>query len=139
MKVWTKYFLLQIPGWVLAGVLLGALHRHAILPLWAAVAVWILYVGKDFALYPYLRNAYHSDGKTGAEGLVGVVGIAKQALAPEGYVQVHGELWRARAEPQAERILPGTRIRVVAADGLTLIVTEDSEPPDRPAPSDVSS
>jgi membrane-bound serine protease (ClpP class) len=58
---------------------------------------------------------------TGVEGLIGAQGYAREALTPEetGYVDVHGELWRALTRrPVAER----QNIRVVGLDGLTLLV-----------------
>ncbi|MBM3316730.1 MAG: nodulation protein NfeD [Candidatus Eisenbacteria bacterium] len=56
---------------------------------------------------------------TGAEGLVGRIGEARTALAPEGRVFVHGELWRARSR---ERVAAGERVRVVRVRGLELDV-----------------
>ena len=128
MKVWVKYFLLQIPGWALAAILLGALYHWNILPLWAVISAWAIYVAKDFVLYPYLRRGYESDGKAAAEAMIGSVGIVRQPLEPEGYVQVHGELWQACAEPHEAQLPAGTRVRVVAASGLTLLVCEDRDP-----------
>ena len=58
---------------------------------------------------------------TGMEGLIGAQGYAREALTPEaaGYVDVHGELWRALTRrPVAER----QNIRVVGLNGLTLLV-----------------
>jgi membrane-bound serine protease (ClpP class) len=55
----------------------------------------------------------------GPEALVGAVGVAQEALAPQGQVLVHGELW------QAESALPvtaGAKVRVRGVDGLTLQV-----------------
>jgi membrane-bound serine protease (ClpP class) len=56
---------------------------------------------------------------TGAEGLLGATGQAITACDPEGSVRLRGEIWKARAEPAAER---GERIVVKAVDGLTLTV-----------------
>jgi membrane-bound serine protease (ClpP class) len=58
---------------------------------------------------------------TGVEGLVGAEGRAREPLAPDvpGYVDVHGELWRASShQPVAER----QPVRVIAVNGLTLMV-----------------
>ena len=33
---------------------------------------------------------------TGADGLIGEVGVARTPLTPEGKVFIHGELWNAR-------------------------------------------
>ncbi len=55
----------------------------------------------------------------GVSGLVGQTGVARGALAPEGQVSVHGELWRAVADrPLAD----GTPVTVVDVQGLTLRV-----------------
>jgi membrane-bound serine protease (ClpP class) len=66
----------------------------------------------------------------GAGGLVGQLGVAKERLAPEGQVLVQGELWRAVAE--AGPFEPGTPVRVLGVDGLTLTVgkaeTEGGKP-----------
>lgn len=58
---------------------------------------------------------------TGLQGLVGVEGRARTALRPgdDGQVDVRGEIWRAAA---AVPINPGTPVRVVAVNGLTLTV-----------------
>ncbi len=57
---------------------------------------------------------------TGAEGLVGATGTSRTPLDPEGMVVIHGELWKARTD--AGPIAAGTRVRVVAVEGLTLHV-----------------
>lgn len=56
---------------------------------------------------------------TGSEGMVGEIGIARTALAPEGKVFVHGELWNARAHSDVPE---GSRVRVRAVDGLRVVV-----------------
>jgi membrane-bound serine protease (ClpP class) len=55
----------------------------------------------------------------GVSGLVGQIGVARGALAPEGQVSVQGEVWRAVADrPLAD----GTPVTVVDVQGLTLRV-----------------
>jgi membrane-bound serine protease (ClpP class) len=56
---------------------------------------------------------------TGAAGMIGEIGIARTALAPEGQVVVRGEYWDAVADAT---ISPGTRIRVKAIEALKLRV-----------------
>jgi len=56
---------------------------------------------------------------TGAEGLVGEIGVAKTRLSPEGKVFVHGEWWNAYAE---EGIEPEEKVRVLKNEGLKLKV-----------------
>jgi membrane-bound serine protease (ClpP class) len=55
---------------------------------------------------------------TGAAGLVGMTGVARTPIDPEGHVLVNGELWRARVE--GGRIEQGESVRVTAVEGLTV-------------------
>jgi membrane-bound serine protease (ClpP class) len=58
---------------------------------------------------------------TGESELVGQIGVVREALDPEGFVFVHGELWRARTN--GESVPPGETVRVEGLDeGLTLKV-----------------
>ena len=56
---------------------------------------------------------------TGITGMIGEVGIASTALAPEGQVLVRGEYWNAVSDAA---ISPGTRVRVKAVESLKLRV-----------------
>lgn len=55
----------------------------------------------------------------GKEALGGAVGEAVAWQGWEGRVRVQGEIWRARS---TEALAPGSRVKVVAHDGLVLIV-----------------
>ena len=59
---------------------------------------------------------------TGAEGFVGKFATVRERLAPEGQVLVAGEIWRAVAD--GAPLEPGTQVRIVAVDGLTLWVAK---------------
>jgi len=61
---------------------------------------------------------------------IGTTGVARTALAPSGVVYLLGEQWTARSR-SGDAIAVGDQVRVVAHDGLTLIV--DSEPAGVPA------
>jgi membrane-bound serine protease (ClpP class) len=56
---------------------------------------------------------------TGREEMVGLVGIARTALAPQGQLAVHGELWEAVSE---HPLRPGEEAEVTGVDGLRLRV-----------------
>jgi membrane-bound serine protease (ClpP class) len=56
---------------------------------------------------------------TGAQGLIGIVGVAQTPLSPEGKVFVHGEVWNAIAESPVEL---GEQVEVRRVDGLTVYV-----------------
>jgi membrane-bound serine protease (ClpP class) len=62
--------------------------------------------------------------KTGKEGMLGLIGVAKTNLSPEGYVFVRGELWRAVVKHGS--IPKDKKVKVVDVDNLTLIVEEVS-------------
>ncbi len=57
---------------------------------------------------------------TGQEAIAHAHAVARTDLAPEGYVFLEGELWRARAENGS--IPKGSIVRVVRQEGLTLFV-----------------
>jgi membrane-bound serine protease (ClpP class) len=56
---------------------------------------------------------------TGGEGMIGLVGIARTPLAPQGRIQVRGELWDAISQVPLQ---PGDAAEVIRLDGLTLHV-----------------
>ena len=64
-------------------------------------------------------KARRSKVVTGSQGLIGEIGVAQSALAPEGKVFVHGELWDAVS---SANIAPGARVLVKRIDGLRLEV-----------------
>ncbi|PYX70396.1 MAG: serine protease [Acidobacteria bacterium] len=68
---------------------------------------------------------------TGEQGLVGETGVAQTALAPQGKVFVHGELWDAIA-PSPVPI--GQLVVVRRVDGLTLQVEPLAVPSSTPEP-----
>ena len=58
---------------------------------------------------------------TGDKGMVGEVAVARSPLKPEGYVFIHGEIWRAEAD---EPIEEGEKVIVKEVEHLTLKVTK---------------
>ncbi len=124
MRTLTRYYLFQIPGWLLAVVLVAVLHSGLGLPAWAALTVLGVVVMKDVVCYPFLRKAYRLEA-SGAARLVDLRGVARDSLNPTGYVSVRGELWRARTGPGATAIPAGAEVRVVQGHRMTLTVTRD--------------
>jgi membrane-bound serine protease (ClpP class) len=65
--------------------------------------------------------------ETGTQAMIGEIGEARTALAPDGLVFFNGELWNARLEEgSAESLEIGSKVEVIALDGLRMTV--------RPAP-----
>ncbi|MGI8999264.1 MAG: NfeD family protein [Candidatus Limnocylindria bacterium] len=56
---------------------------------------------------------------TGPEAMIGELARVVTPCDPIGEVRLHGELWRARCEPDAE---VDQLVRVRAREGLTLVV-----------------
>ena len=111
-----------MPGWIIAAAVLGSLWNWRILPQWLALLGFGAWVLKDICLYPFVRTAYQTGSKTGPQALVGARGVATNDLAPEGFVRVRGELWRAVANPTDQMICSGTAVQILAAEGMTLRV-----------------
>jgi membrane-bound serine protease (ClpP class) len=57
---------------------------------------------------------------TGEEAIVGTIGEAKTDIAPEGTVVTKGTLWRARTMETG--IAAGSKVKVMATEGLVLLV-----------------
>jgi membrane-bound serine protease (ClpP class) len=68
--------------------------------------------------------------RTGAEALVGHVGVVRHELEPVGQVFVDGALWRAQPcweDGEADRLREGDRVVVERVKGLTLGVRRAEE------------
>jgi membrane-bound serine protease (ClpP class) len=79
-----------------------------------------------FAVSMGIRALYRPS-VTGESAMVGRLGVARSALAPEGQVLIDGELWRALSQDGA--VAAGESVKVAAIDGLTLKVTRSAQRP----------
>jgi membrane protein implicated in regulation of membrane protease activity len=118
----ATYLLWQLPGWIVAAVVLASAMEAFGLPVAVATILLVLYVGKDLALFPVMRAVFRPSASS---RYVGATGVAVEPLAPAGYIRVGGELWKAQTS--GARVAPGTPVVVRAARGLTLLV-EPREP-----------
>jgi membrane-bound serine protease (ClpP class) len=106
---------------VVGSIMLTGNVPGVIVDLRMVVPVALAFAAITFLLGRLALTARRSPAVTGMEGLIGASGFAREALMPDvaGYVDVHGELWRALTRrPVAER----QHIRVIGSNGLTLIV-----------------
>ena len=127
MTVRARYFLLQVPGWILVAIVLFGLRDWIGISLGWAVGLYAIYVVKDFVLFPFLRSAYDTRTTTGIDRLVGELAVVKQPLAPKGLVAVGGELWKAVLAPGQEEIGQGQRVRIESARGMVLVVRAEQD------------
>lgn len=86
---------------------------------WAKFGVGAILTLANLALAWVAIKALQAKSQTGAEGLVGAPGIVERAAAPEYWVKVQGELWRAVSSAPLAR---GEKIVVRKVQGLTLEV-----------------
>jgi membrane protein implicated in regulation of membrane protease activity len=122
MVTFFRYLFFQIPGWAITVVTALALVHWDIIPSWLALVAVCGLVLKDLASYPFLRSVYEAKAKSGSEALIGKRGVAQGDLAPEGYIRIHLELWRAVAERPDQIIAAGTEVEVVRAEGMKVFV-----------------
>jgi membrane protein implicated in regulation of membrane protease activity len=128
LRVFGRYLVFQVPGWVIVGgALMAAVHWWQL----SERVAWLilgLFVTKDLALFPVVRKAYEPGDGRHVRDLVGHGARARDALAPAGYVRVGSELWRAELREGGEAPA-GSALRVVEVRGLTLIVDHVEEEP----------
>ncbi len=121
-RVVLRYALLQVPGVVLLILIFILVRRWIDIPPWLFWVILALWVAKDVILFPFVWRAYDWGSSTDGNSMAGERGIAKDRLAPSGYVQVRGELWKAEVmegDPPIER---GEAVKVRGIRGLTLLV-----------------
>lgn len=122
MKI-TSYGLLSVAG--VTSLFLGSLMlfdaaSSELRVSWQVFLPTIIIVSGFFVtLASLVFKAQVSKPKTGAKGLVGEIGIAKEDIMPEGKVFVHGELWNATSK---NRISKGAKVRVIKVVNLMLDV-----------------
>ena len=120
--IYFRYILLNIPGLAAVILILIIIQHWVVLPLWLFWSVLGFWVVKDAVLFPFVRRAYDWEGPGRSRSMIGERGIAKERLAPTGYVQVRGELWRAVKIDDGPPIEMGQSVKIVKMDGLTLFV-----------------
>jgi len=83
-----------------------------------AVASIIFFLG----VLSYAVKAQLSKVRTGREGMIGEVGVARSDIAPFGKVFLHGELWDAKAD---EPVQAGERVVVTAVEEMMVKVKKE--------------
>ncbi|MGD8226382.1 MAG: NfeD family protein [Desulfobacteraceae bacterium] len=121
-RILLKYWLLQLPALALLALILMFAQRWVDLPawiFWGSLSIWVV---KDAVLYPFVWRAYDWGHSKDSNSMVGTKGTAKERLAPSGYVQVRGELWKAELAKGHQPVEEGEAVLVQEIRGLTLIV-----------------
>jgi membrane-bound serine protease (ClpP class) len=72
----------------------------------------------------FVIKAHKRKPTIGASAMVGMLGVTKSELDPEGDVFVRGELWKARAD---KTIKKDRKVKVIRVENLVLVVEEAEE------------
>jgi membrane-bound serine protease (ClpP class) len=83
--------------------------------------VTLLTVAFFVVVIRYVIKAHKRRAATGAEGMVGMSGVAKSDIDPQGNVFVHGELWKATSDKPIKK---DSKVKVLEVDNLLLKVSE---------------
>jgi len=122
--IYIRYILLNIPEFA-AVILIWLIVRHwVVLPVWLLWGIIVLWIVKDAVLFPFVWRAYDWERAGRSRSMVGKHAIARERLAPAGYVQIHGELWRAEKIGGGPPVEIGQKVKVVKMEGLTLFVEQ---------------
>jgi membrane protein implicated in regulation of membrane protease activity len=92
---------------------------------------WILIILVVFVIYSYImyRIGHPTvlyEPVTAPESIVGTEGVVEKDLDPEGYVRVHGELWKASGG--GSPLPKGEEVIVTRLDGMMLTVEKKHRP-----------
>jgi membrane protein implicated in regulation of membrane protease activity len=120
--IYLRYILLNIPGLAAVILILIIIQHWVVLPVWLFWSIIGFWIVKDALLFPFVWRAYDWERPGQSRSMIGERGIAKERLAPAGYVQVRGELWRAVKIDDGPVIEIGQSVKIVKLDGLTLFV-----------------
>ena len=121
-RVYLRYGLLMVPG-TLALILILIVIRHwVVIPGWLFGAIVALAVVKDVIMFPFVWRAYDQNPQTVTGSMIGKHGLARDRLAPTGYIRVGGELWQAEKIGSGPPIEMGEWVQVEEIEGLKLFV-----------------
>jgi len=105
----------------LAAVVLWLLPLLGVnIPIWGLILLMVGYGVKEGITYRIGARALQRKPVVSSEAMVGCYGRATMPLAPDGYVRVAGELWRALST--GPNIDGGDEVVVVEVKRLTLFV-----------------
>jgi membrane-bound serine protease (ClpP class) len=122
MKI-ASYGLLSIAG--ITSLLLGSImlfenSGSGMRLSWEVLIPTLVLISGFFVVVSGLVFKSHlAKPRTGAQGLIGEIGVVRESLMPDGKVFVHGELWNATSK---DPIQTGTKVRVVNIVNLVLEV-----------------
>ena len=126
-RVYIRYGLLMIPGTIGLVLILIVVHQWVAIPVWLGLIIVLLWIAKDVLIFPFVWRAYDWNPSDVSGKMIGERGLAKERLAPTGYIQIKGELWRAENIGKGPSIEKGEWVRVQKMTGLKLFVVAEKQ------------
>jgi membrane protein implicated in regulation of membrane protease activity len=130
--IYLRYVLLNIPELAAVVLILIIIQHWVVLQTWLFWSIIGLWICKDALLFPFVWRAYDWNRSEQSGSMIGALGLAKQRLAPSGYVRIRGELWRAERIGEGPPIEAGQTVRVEKMKGLTVFVVPAGKHYSRP-------
>ncbi len=121
-----RYAALQVPGFLIALILLMHARDQDWISGSTVVLVLSILVLKDVILYPFFRRAMQPGHTDMVARLHGERARVVNTLDPEGQVKLKGEIWNAKSI-HGEPVEAGSWVRVSGHRGLKLHVERCDE------------
>ncbi len=125
-----------IAAFILGGLLLFDAESPGFgVPVAAIVAMALVSAALIIGVGGFALRARRRPVVSGREALIGATGAVSAVEGANLWVQLRGESWQARLAAPSALPVPGAPVRVVAVDGLTLVIEPDAV--DNPDPAEL--
>jgi len=109
----------------LVAIVFWGLPRFGIyIPLWGLVLLMIAWCAYSVYGYRIGSRALRRKPVAGLTAMIGSKGEVVKPLAPDGFIKIKGELWRAASADKNIKV--GEEVVVMGQDGLRLIVSKNN-------------
>ena len=122
-RVYLRYGLLMIPGTTVLVLILIIVQHWVAVPAWLLGLLVFLWIAKEVIMFPFLWRAYDWKQTDDSGSMIGKRGLTTARLAPNGYIKIQGELWRAEIMGCDSPIEKGEWVQVKKVEGLKLFVS----------------
>jgi membrane-bound ClpP family serine protease len=115
----------MLPGVVVLVLVLIVAQHWVTIPGWLFGTIVLLWILKETIMFPFVWRAHDQQRAGPSRLMIGDRGVAKERLAPDGYIQVQGVLWKAEKIDNGPPIEKGESVRIEKMEGLKLFVSRE--------------
>jgi len=126
-QVILTYSLFQLPSAVIVIGVALLVKMWIGFPWWLVWLIGAVWITKDIVLYPFVWCSYDPQQRKEANSLIGQEGVARDRLAPSGYIRIRNELWKAEVKERGVVVEAGEPVKVNGVRGITLYVSPISD------------